>query len=124
MNRIINIVSKLCWLFLITPSISFASIYVFVSFTMNDEALKAYYIDANKIGATLVMRGLIDDSFTVTKAKLDELGIAYDINPELFDKYNVRQVPTIVEDKIDSIKQITGHIPLIEALRIFNEEAP
>ncbi len=96
--------------------------YVFVSFSLNDEALKAYYIEAEKIGAILVMRGLIDDSFTTTKAKLDELKIAYVIDPELFDKYNINQVPTIVQDNGEAIKKIIGHIPLWDAIRIFNEE--
>ena len=125
MNKITKIFSKLCFgLLLINSAVCIANTYVFVSFTMNDEAIKAYFVEASKIGATLVMRGLIDDSFIATKAKLDELNIAYDINPELFEKYNVRQVPTIIDVQKDSIKQITGHIPLTEALRIFAEEKP
>ena len=95
--------------------------YIFVSFSMNDEALKAYYSEAQKNDATLIMKGLVNDSFTETKEKLDELNIGYDINPELFDKYEVNTVPTIIKDDDGNIKKLTGHILLSEALNIFKE---
>ena len=95
--------------------------YIFVSFSMNDEALKAYYSEAQKNDATLIMKGLVNDSFTETKEKLDELNIGYDINPELFDKYEVKTVPTIIKDDDGNIKKLTGHILLSEALNIFKE---
>jgi conjugal transfer pilus assembly protein TrbC len=78
---------------------------------------------AEKTGAVLVMRGLIDDSFMATKAKLEELKIEYIIDPELFVKYNVTKVPTIVQDNGDVVRKVTGHIPLLDAIKIFNEEA-
>jgi hypothetical protein len=65
-------------------------IYIFVSFSMNDAALRAYYKDASKLGATLVIRGLVDNSFNATKDKLSQLNISCDIDPELFTKYAVK----------------------------------
>ena len=47
-----------------------SQIYIFVSFSMNDQALKSYYLEAQKIGATLVIRGLKDNSFFKLKQRL------------------------------------------------------
>ena len=98
------------------------SVYVFVSHSMSDGALKAYFKEARANGATLVVRGLINDSFMETKAKCEDLQINYDVNPVLFDDYGIKVVPTIISEEKKWVKKITGHIPLIEALRIFREE--
>ena len=95
-------------------------IYIFVSFSMNDAALQAYYKDASKIGATLVIRGLVDNSFNATKDKLVQLNISCDIDPELFTKYAVKEVPVIIRATNERIDKITGHIDLASALQIFN----
>lgn len=121
-----NFFTKLLWILCIISEAGLAQTvktYVFVSFSLNDEALKTYYMTAEKTGAVLVMRGLIDDSFMATKAKLEELKIEYIIDPELFVKYNVTKVPTIVQDNGEVVKKVTGHIPLWDAIKIFNEEA-
>lgn len=98
-----------------------AKIYVFVSHSMNDSALQQYYKEAESLGATLIMRGLIDDSFTKNKEKAELLKIAYDINPELFDEYQITVVPVIVKHEKNVIQKITGHLPLREALKIFED---
>ena len=38
-----------------------AGTYVFVSFSMNDESLRSYFLEAEKHGAKLVVIGLIGD---------------------------------------------------------------
>ncbi|KJW06188.1 type-F conjugative transfer system pilin assembly family protein [Orientia tsutsugamushi str. UT144] len=52
---------------------------------MSNEALKSYFAESQKAGAQLVMRGLINNSFTQTKNKTMELGISFDIDPSLFE---------------------------------------
>ena len=99
-------------------------IYIFVSFSMNDAALQAYYKDASKIGATLVIRGLVDNSFNATKDKLVQLNISCDIDPELFTKYAVKEVPVIIRATNERIDKITGHIDLASALQIFDASPP
>uniref|UniRef100_UPI0007E494E9 TrbC family F-type conjugative pilus assembly protein n=1 Tax=Orientia tsutsugamushi TaxID=784 RepID=UPI0007E494E9 len=69
--------------------------FIFVSFSMSDEALKSYFAESQKAGAQLVMRGLINNSFTQTKNKTMELGISFDIDPSLFEQYKVDVVPVI-----------------------------
>ncbi|KJV54480.1 type-F conjugative transfer system pilin assembly family protein [Orientia tsutsugamushi str. Kato PP] len=97
--------------------------FIFVSFSMSDEALKSYFADSQKAGAQLIMRGLINNSFTQTKNKTMELGISFDIDPSLFEKYKVDVALVIVIDdkKRGLTKKLTGHIPLATALEIMNE---
>ncbi|WP_371218458.1 TrbC family F-type conjugative pilus assembly protein [Orientia tsutsugamushi] len=61
--------------------------FIFVSFSMSDEALKSYFVKSQKAGAQLVMRGLINNSFSQTKNKTMELDISFDIDSSLFEKY-------------------------------------
>ena len=107
----------LCW-----APISHATTYIFVSHSMPEPALQAYFKEAQKSKAILVMRGLYQDSFIATKNKSEALKITYDINPNLFEDYGIKVVPTIVEDNEGIVKKITGHIPLTEALKIFAED--
>ncbi|WP_342638488.1 TrbC family F-type conjugative pilus assembly protein [Orientia tsutsugamushi] len=81
---------------------------------MSDEALKSYFADSQKAGAQLVMRGLINNSFTQTKNKTMELCISFDIDPSLFEQYKIDVVPVIVidDEKRGLTKKLTGHIPL------------
>lgn len=103
--------------------VAHSAIYVFVSHSMNNNSLQQYYQEAEALGATLVMRGLIDDSFTKNQERAALLGIGYDIDPELFDQFAVTVVPAIVRDNDGVVQKITGHLPLREALKIFDEEA-
>nr|WP_245406793.1 type-F conjugative transfer system pilin assembly protein TrbC [Orientia tsutsugamushi] len=100
--------------------------FIFVSFSMSDEALKSYFAESEKAGAQLVMRGLINNSFTQTKNKTMELGISFDIDPSLFEQYKIDVVPVIVidDEKRGLTKKLTGHIPLATALEIMNENTP
>nr|WP_045917218.1 TrbC family F-type conjugative pilus assembly protein [Orientia tsutsugamushi] len=105
--------------------------FIFVSFSMSDEALKSYFAESQKAesqkaGAQLVMRGLINNSFTQTKNKTMELGISFDIDPSLFEQYKIDVVPVIVidDEKRGLTKKLTGHIPLAIALEIMENNTP
>ncbi|WP_342637705.1 TrbC family F-type conjugative pilus assembly protein [Orientia tsutsugamushi] len=73
--------------------------FIFVSFSMSDEALKSYFVKSQNAGAQLVMSGLINNSFIQTKNKTMELGISFDIDPSLFEQYKIDVVPVIVNDE-------------------------
>ena len=100
--------------------------YVFVSFSMNNVALKRYYLEAQKLGAKLVMRGLADEKITPsrfisTKLKLDRAKIRVDLNPLLFEALNIEQVPYIaVVDEDGGVDKIGGHIQIAKALELMN----
>lgn len=113
------------------------ALYVAVSLTMPAAALRQLSQDAEKAGARLVIRGLVDGSFerTVVVAKevfgQDALsGLA--IEPQVFRAYGVDRVPTFIaaqapvqpcQDGVDCVSAVTphdriaGNISLAEALR-------
>lgn len=97
--------------------------YIFVSFSMPYSALKSYFVEAQQEGAILVMRGLKDNSFLVTKAKATELEISFNIDPNLFEQYQITTVPVIItDDNQGAVKKLTGHLSLHAALAIMEKE--
>lgn len=126
-------------------------ILIFVSFSMPDAALQSYYQETQTLGGKLIIRGLKNNSFKDTQAKTMKLGINFDIDPALFEKYGVVVVPTIVlisnsnkqnneqpTNQLQSCnqeytkdrqpqqtsfiaKKITGHIPLEKAIEIMEK---
>ena len=114
-------------------------ILVFVSFSMPETSLKSLAQEAQRVstqGAStqqhqvvLVMRGLYEDSFVKTASKLQELGIAVDIHPELFEAHHVTSVPTFVRlESGQPIHRLKGNVTLDFAVKTFEgqkvEEAP
>ena len=105
-----------------------AGTYVFVSFSMNDESLRSYFIEAEKHGAKLVVIGLFGDKksrnrFAEMKAKVEQAKINVEINPNLFEQLNIKQVPVVaVVSRGGSVKKISGHISLSKALEILQTE--
>ena len=95
-------------------------IYIFVSLSMPDSALQAYYSEAESMGAIMVMRGLHHNSFPETKIKAESLKISWDIDPDLFEQYGISEVPVIVRVAGSVAKKVAGHIPLAEALTLMD----
>ena len=87
-------------------------IIVFVSFSMPKEALRELSEQAEKYGATLVMRGIFRNSFRKTKDKISEIGrdgLKLNIDPQMFKKYGISRVPTFVLVKNDKeIARLSG----------------
>ena len=108
------------------------NLLVFISFSMPDEAIKELLNDSEKYNASLIIQGLKDDSFDKTFKKITSLvqkagnigGIQ--IDPTLFEKYKVQEVPTYVlkEEEADSSKYdvLTGATGIGHALSIFKEQ--
>lgn len=101
---------------------SAAKIIVFVSFAMPTESIKTWLHEAHKIGASVVIRGLINNSFTETVKAIAALikeqqvsGIA--IDPTLFTKFNITKVPAVVAvDASGNYDVIFGDVTLDYAL--------
>ncbi|MBY0462414.1 MAG: type-F conjugative transfer system pilin assembly protein TrbC [Alphaproteobacteria bacterium] len=98
-----------------------STIYIFVSFSMPKETLKALAGEAKKHNAVLVIRGLIDNSFLKTATFVKELGESVVLDPLLFREYNVVVVPTFIEASQTGYKKISGNITLAYALTKFKE---
>lgn len=98
-------------------------ILVFVSFSMPEASLKSLMQEAPKHHAVLVMRGLYQDSFIKTASKLQELGIAVDIHPELFETHQVTSVPTFVRlEDGQPIHCLKGNVTLDFVMKTFEEQ--
>ena len=101
-------------------------ILVFVSFSMPKASLTALAKEAEKFGAVLVMRGLKGDSFKETQAAFQDLGeevqSGIEINPELFETYQIQQVPVFVRVKastkgeLQEIGRLSGNVSLAFAV--------
>ncbi|MBW8308642.1 MAG: type-F conjugative transfer system pilin assembly protein TrbC [Candidatus Paracaedibacteraceae bacterium] len=95
---------------------------IFVSLGMPKEALKKYYLDAEAVGGRLIIQGLVNNSFIETHKALVDLNINIDIDPTLFDRYEVSQVPVIMSTAGRQKDQIAGNMTLESALETFSKE--
>ena len=75
-------------------------IAIFVSFSMPRESLKSWIAQARTINAPIYIRGLINNSFQETTKAVSEVvkeqpgGLL--IDPTMFKKYSIAQVPAVV----------------------------
>ena len=92
---------------------------IFVSLSMPQASLQALYQDSEKWGAVLVLRGLQDHSFKKTASTLKKLGIAVQIDPVLFTRYEVRQVPTFVGLYPEGVHRLSGNVSLSYVIEQF-----
>ena len=113
-------------------------ILVFVSFSMPEASLKSLAQEAQGDASqgdasqgisfqqppvVLVMRGLYQDSFVKTALKLQKLGIAVDIHPELFETHHVTSVPTFVKlENGQPIHSLKGNVTLDFVVKTFEKQ--
>jgi type-F conjugative transfer system pilin assembly protein TrbC len=115
---------------------------VFVSSSMGTELLKTYAKEARRYGGVLVFNGLPDNSWvklnkTVMEIVGNEEGVGIQIDPEEFDRFNIKTVPAFVlikeadwitgtseemaEDRV-TYDKVTGNIGTEAALHLFAEQ--
>ncbi len=95
-------------------------LYVFISFSLPENTMKALIEQSRKSDAILVFRGMHEGSLKKTTAKLLELdrqGVNAVIDPKLFEKYRVESVPTFVltnacENCTAFVDKMSGNVPL------------
>lgn len=96
---------------------------VFVSFSMPETSLKSLLVEAEGKNVVLVIRGLIEDRFSKTAQKLKDLKGGMEINPELFEEYDIKAVPTFVQLKNREVKaRLQGNVSLAYALETLKKE--
>ncbi len=111
------------------------AILAFVSFSMPKQSLRLLSEQLSKIGGTLVLRGLVENSISKTVAKTIELfgdkevG-GFSVDPEAFKQHQVRAVPAVVIIPKKSCKKepcqsefdiVYGDVPLEESLERFSK---
>lgn len=97
------------------------SILIFVSLSMPKESLKNLYKDAELKKIPLIIRGLKNNSFKETAEAIKALEISVQIDPNLFEKYEIKTVPTFVATNKHEPLQINGNVSLSYAERKFGE---
>ena len=115
-----------------------APLMAFVSFSMPDDSLKAILNQVDMAGGTVVLRGLVNDSFKDTAATVAKLVEdskrrgrergsgpgqgndnlpGFSVDPKLFTKYAITAVPTFVVTEGDRFDKIGGNMNLAAALQ-------
>lgn len=91
-------------------------ILVFVSFSMPELSLRELSKASKKYNAKLILRGIYKESFRKTAEKIleiDKKGLSLEINPKLFKRYEIKQVPTFVLiEGGDEISRLSGNVTL------------
>jgi hypothetical protein len=123
----------------LNDSVSFK---VFVSSSMGKVLLKNYVEEAKRYGGILVFNGLPDNSWVSLNKMVMEIiegneEVAIQIDPEEFDRFNIKTVPAFVLIKEDDwlinphseqaenrviYDKVTGNIGMDAALRLFAEQ--
>lgn len=98
---IILIVNNLCQATEAIKPMKTNGVIIFVSLSMPRQSLVAIMRDANRIGGSVVMRGLVNDSFKQTFQEISNLvqeakGGGIELNPMAFKRFQVTKVPTFV----------------------------
>lgn len=111
---------------------------IFISFSMPDETIVSYLKDAKRVNASVVIRGLINNSFKDTFFKVATLvkksGVGgVELNPLLFKKFKIIKVPAVVvlasDQALSSTQNLSsddfdvvyGNIPICNALKVIRD---
>lgn len=97
------------------------SVFIFVSLSMPIESLKSLYKEAYSKGIPLIIRGLKNNSFKDTAEAIKALEISVQIDPNLFEKYEIKTVPTFIANHHNEVLQIKGNVSLSYAEKKFGE---
>jgi conjugal transfer pilus assembly protein TrbC len=119
------------------------SLLVFVSFSMPEPTLGRLVDQAARAGATLVLRGLVDNSLQKTVGRVQRLigerRVGFQIDPQAFDRFSVSATPTFVLIKDGAVPapcaagtcfpantfvSTAGDVSLDYALEFFDRAAP
>jgi conjugal transfer pilus assembly protein TrbC len=119
-------------------------LYVFVTMALPAETLKSLIVQAERAGATLVLRGMVNNSMNQTGAAVRKLigahKVGFTIDPEAFDRYGVTHAPSFVLAKAASLESrpcseklcaradgfalVAGDVSLDHALEHIERRAP
>lgn len=96
---------------------------VFISSSMPRIALQELMIEARQHNARLVIRGMVNDSMKETAKFVKELNGGVEIDPKIFQKYQIRQVPVFLiplknkTTKKKEVRIVRGNVGLSYALQ-------
>ncbi|KTC81745.1 conjugative transfer protein [Legionella cherrii] len=103
-------------------TVLFAStVSVFVSFSMPETLLQETLKESSRLHIPAYLNGLYHDSMRDTVLKVMELSqqvpnLNLAIDPTLFERFGIQQVPALVVDEGNAFDVIYGHLTLHEGL--------
>lgn len=109
-------------LFVLTGLSCEAHLRVFVSLSLPENTLKHLYKDTQKVGGTLVIRGLPKNSFMEMAKVFQRLEIEAQMDPEAFTQEDIKVVPTFILEEGVKKDKISGHLSLFYVLELFSKE--
>jgi len=100
---------------------------VFISSSMPIKSIQQWAIQAEKLGAELVIRGFVNNSFKDTVILAQKLFSkhqvgGFNVDPFKFQKYEIEAVPTVVLDVGGVVDKVHGDIGLIEVLELIKAQ--
>ncbi len=103
------------------------NLYVLMTFDLPDSLWLEYSLDLEKVKGTFVLRGLPQDSFIAFAKRIKDLraiGVRAPIqlNPMIFDRYEVLNVPSIILEEGKLYDKISGPVSIHYALQKFSDE--
>lgn len=83
---------------------------IFISKSMPEESLKEMAFYAKKNNVRLIVQGMVDGSMMKTAAFVEKLGHPVDIDPPLFQKYEIKKVPVFMERTEQKVVMLKGNV--------------
>ncbi|HHT0604954.1 TPA: type-F conjugative transfer system pilin assembly protein TrbC [Legionella anisa] len=98
-----------------------STVSVFVSFSMPDTLLEETLKESSRLHIPAYLNGLYHDSMKDTALKVMELSkqvpnLNLAIDPTLFERFGIQQVPALVVDDDKAFDVIYGHLTIEEGL--------
>jgi conjugal transfer pilus assembly protein TrbC len=99
--------------------------YVFISLSMPKPSIKQLLEQSKELDAQVVLRGFINNSHKTTAEFMQDLVTTTQygliVDPELFSKYKVTEVPTFVIADDGKYDKLSGNISWHEAIKIIKK---
>ncbi len=89
---------------------------IFVSASMPIESLKRLAYQAVQHGAILVIRGMVNGSMRETAKLVDQIDHPLEIDPKLFERFEVHKVPVFMIPHKEAWHKVSGNVELNFAL--------
>ncbi len=101
-------------------------ITVFVSNSVPKAALKGLVIEAGQMRegkVRFVIQGMVQDSMPKTAQLVEDIGHPLEIDPKLFEVYQVTHVPVFMTTRGDKVYRLQGNVTLDFAVEKLRESA-
>ena len=95
---------------------------IFVSASMPTASLKKLAFQAIQHNALLVIRGMVKGSMQETAKLVDEIDHPLDIDPKLFERFEIIQVPVFMVYHNQGWHKVSGNVELNFALESVNKD--